>query len=77
MWFKKGSFPISMWNHFDNEGERTNNRVEGDNLRMKKFCGASKPNIDKKKVKDLLKDGYISNSVYINTALFAIKGSYD
>ncbi len=45
--FFEGSFPLSMWNQFDNENERTNNRVEGDNLKMKKFCGASNPNIDK------------------------------
>jgi hypothetical protein len=36
-----------MWNHFDNKYERTNNRVEGDNNKMKVFCGASNPNIDK------------------------------
>ncbi len=45
--FFEDSFPLSMWNQFDNENERTNNRVEGDNLKMKKFCGASNPNIDK------------------------------
>ena len=31
----------------DNHDERTNNRVEGDNKMMKKFCGAADPNIDK------------------------------
>ena len=36
-----------MWNHFDNHHERTNNRVEGDNNRMKLFCGAVDPKIDK------------------------------
>ena len=25
-------FPIQMWNHFDNHDERTNNRVEDDNI---------------------------------------------
>ena len=36
-----------MWNHFDNHDERTNNRVEGDNGKMKLFCGASDPKMDK------------------------------
>jgi hypothetical protein len=36
-----------MWNHWDNHDERTNNRVEGDNNKMKNFCGAADPNIDK------------------------------
>jgi hypothetical protein len=40
-------FPKEMWNHFDNHHERTNNRVEGDNNRMKLFCGAAEPKIDK------------------------------
>ena len=36
-----------MWNHLDNHDERTNNRVEGDKNKMKHFCGAADPNIDK------------------------------
>ena len=40
-------FPKEMWNHFDNHHERTNNRVEGDNNKMKLFCGAADPKIDK------------------------------
>ena len=40
-------FPVEMWNHFDNHDERTNNRVEGDNTKMKNFCGASDPKMDK------------------------------
>ena len=40
----KGLHP---WNHQDNHDERTNNRVEGDNNKMKNFCGAADPNIDK------------------------------
>lgn len=36
-----------MWNHYDNNGDRTNNHLEGYNLMMKKFCGAANPNIDK------------------------------
>ena len=35
-----------MWNHFDNVYERTNH-VEGDNNKMKLFCGAGNPRIDK------------------------------
>jgi hypothetical protein len=40
-------FPIKMWNHFDNHDDRTNNRVEGDNNKMKLFCGYADPKIDK------------------------------
>jgi len=40
-------FPLLMWNHYDNHDERTNNRVEGDNNKMKHFCGAAHPKIDK------------------------------
>jgi hypothetical protein len=36
-----------MWNHFETTGNRTNNRVEGDNNRKKLFCGSANPNIDK------------------------------
>ena len=43
----EGQFPVAMWNHFDNHDERTNNRVEGDNNKMKLFRGASDPKIDK------------------------------
>ena len=45
-YFFEGQFPLKMWNHFDNSYERTNNRVEGDNNKMKLFCGAVNPNID-------------------------------
>jgi hypothetical protein len=30
-------FPVSLWNHFDNDGPRTNNSVEGYNFRMGKY----------------------------------------
>lgn len=30
-------FPITLWNQFDNDGDRTNDRVEGENAKMKKF----------------------------------------
>jgi hypothetical protein len=36
---------LSIWNHFNTTGDRTNNRVEGDNNRMKNFFNSSKPNI--------------------------------
>ncbi|CAF1097749.1 unnamed protein product [Brachionus calyciflorus] len=45
--FFEGQFTVRMWNHFDNNYERTNNRVEGDNNKMKLYCGAANPNIDK------------------------------
>jgi hypothetical protein len=40
-------YPKMMWNHFDTQFERTNNKVEGDNNKMKLFCGAANPCIDK------------------------------
>ncbi len=43
----EGAFPQELWNHFDTVGERTINRVEGDNNRMKKFCGSANPDIGK------------------------------
>ena len=42
-----GEFPVVMWNHFDTVGDRTNNRVEGDNTKMKSYCGAADPKIHK------------------------------
>ena len=36
-----------MWNHFDNEFERTNNRVEGYNGKMNLACGAANPEVNK------------------------------
>ena len=43
----EGPFTPNLWNHFSTRDERTNNRVEGDNGKMKLACGAAKPNIDK------------------------------
>ena len=40
-----GQFPKTMWNHFDTEYDRTNNRVEGDNNKMKLYCVAANPKI--------------------------------
>ena len=37
-------FPIDYWNHYDNPGARTNNYLEGYNLKMEKYINA-KPNI--------------------------------
>ena len=39
-------FAVTM-NHFDNNHDRTNNRVEGDNNKIKLHCGAAEPKIDK------------------------------
>ena len=41
------SFRLSFRNYFDNNHDRTNNRVEGDNNKMKSFCGAALPSINK------------------------------
>ena len=38
---------MSFWNHFDTEGPRTNNNVEGYNNKLKLYVGAAKPNIYK------------------------------
>jgi hypothetical protein len=37
----------NTWNHFDNQDDRTNNRVESFNLSMKKFVGSARPDIYK------------------------------
>ncbi len=39
----EGQFIVRMWNHYENRYERTNNRAEDDNNKMKLFCGASNP----------------------------------
>ena len=51
-WFKAvfcfALIPIDkVEQEFDKKQGRTNNRVEGDNNRMKLFCGAADPKIDK------------------------------
>ena len=44
-WFDDDcKFPINLWNHYNNRGPRTNNHIEGYNLKMKKMLG-SHPNI--------------------------------
>ncbi len=42
-----GNYQPQEWNHFSNFHERTNNRVEADNHTMKKYCGATNPNVVK------------------------------
>ena len=39
--------PVDTWNHFSNPDDRTNNRVESYNLKMRKFVGAAQPEINK------------------------------
>ena len=43
----EGSFPMKYWNHFLTVGNRTNNHVEGYNLKLRKWIGAKSPNIYK------------------------------
>ena len=45
--YLNGQFPVIMWNHFDNNHDRTDNRVEGDNNKMKSFCWATNLSINK------------------------------
>ena len=42
----EGRFPMELWNHFLATGEpRTNNHLEGYNLKLKKFVVSSHPDI--------------------------------
>ena len=44
-WFDDDAkFPIESWNHYNNRGLRTNNHIEGYNLKLKLFL-KSHPNI--------------------------------
>ena len=44
-WFDDDAkFPIFLWNHFNNRDPRTNNHIEGYNLKLKVFLN-SHPNI--------------------------------
>lgn len=38
---------LMIRNHSDNDEERTQNRVEGDNIKIRLFCGAAISNIVK------------------------------
>ena len=40
-YFETNIFPVKFWNHFATNTEITNNFVEGDNLKMKKFFDAT------------------------------------
>ena len=42
-----GSLPMELWNHFDTDGPRTNNNVEGYNKILKDFVGRAHPDIYK------------------------------
>ena len=38
---------MEMWNHFENYDDRTNNRPESGNKKMKLFCGAAQSDFGK------------------------------
>ena len=79
----EGSFPLHVWNHFLTIGNRTNNHVEGYNVKLKKFIGAKAPNIfkaievfQKEKVNSALKYS-INVSYLIKNNTFFLFSSYD
>ena len=41
----KGSFPVAMWNHANNEGSATNSHLEGWHARLDRLAKMSHPNI--------------------------------
>ena len=43
----EGDFAIKSWNHFETDGPRTNNNMEGYNSKLKKHVGTAHPNIHK------------------------------
>ena len=43
----EGKFPTQFWNHYDTIGPRTNNHLEGYNLKIKKTVSVSHPDIFK------------------------------
>ena len=43
----EGSFPKTMWCHFETVGNKTNNHLEGYNKKLRNFVGAKAPNIFK------------------------------
>ena len=43
----EGDFHIKSWNHFETDGPRTNNNMEGYNSKLKKHVGTAHPNIHK------------------------------
>ena len=47
-YFESNIFPVEFWNHFETDSSpRTNNNVEGFNLKLKEFVGAAHPNLQK------------------------------
>ena len=40
-----GDYPIHLWNHFTNNGPRTNNHVEGDNKKIDSEMPSANMNI--------------------------------
>lgn len=38
-------FPFTLWNHFDTDGPRTNNHIEGENAALKRFINVDSPDI--------------------------------
>ena len=43
----EGKFPIQLWNHYDTIRPRTNNHLEGYNLKIKKTVAVAHPDIFK------------------------------
>ncbi|CAF1018080.1 unnamed protein product [Brachionus calyciflorus] len=44
-WYQKPKFSYELWNHYYTEGPRTNNHVEGYNLKINKYIDYSHPHI--------------------------------
>ena len=36
-------FPLNLWNHYDTNGPRTNNHVEGENAALNRFVNVDSP----------------------------------
>ena len=58
-------FSLLMWNHYDNYDERTNNRVEGDNNKMKLFCDAATRDTNFRQPRYFYREGIISLTDYL------------
>ncbi|XP_048248804.1 uncharacterized protein LOC125378046 [Haliotis rufescens] len=44
-WVQGGAFMAEIWNHFENQGHRTNNHLEGWHNKIKKLAKKCHPNI--------------------------------
>ncbi|XP_048240880.1 uncharacterized protein LOC125374129 [Haliotis rufescens] len=44
-WVQEGAFMPEIWNHFENQGHRTNNHLEGWHNKIKKLAKKCHPNI--------------------------------